>query len=356
MKSSESKLIGFACAYTPLALIDACGFVPYRLLPLGDSPEKGGMLLHDNICPHVKRILDRALSDDIPELFGIVFMNSCDAMRRLADAWLMTRPSDRVVVVDLPANRSKSSINYFGKELARLANVLAGWGGCELTDEKIGGSIGRYRELSFAIDILSRRAHDGTLKGGMETMQKIYNQSVTLPIDEVLASINQKLAEPETPAEQGAGVPVYLMGNVLVDPMALAIFEKCGAQIIAGDICTGSRMHATIDFSGSEDVFTRLARGLLLRRACARTFDAAEPGGIARDVVERVKSCGARGVIVHVMKFCDPYLTRLPYISEALRTVGIPVLVLDGDCSLRSIGQFTTRIEAFVEMLNRGEK
>ncbi|PIQ45721.1 MAG: hypothetical protein COW04_06065, partial [Deltaproteobacteria bacterium CG12_big_fil_rev_8_21_14_0_65_43_10] len=77
----KSKLIGFTCAYTPLALIDAAGFVPYRILPMGDWPDQAGQILHENLCPHIKRILDRAMQDDIPDLSGIVFMNSCDAMR-----------------------------------------------------------------------------------------------------------------------------------------------------------------------------------------------------------------------------------------------------------------------------------
>ena len=59
-------------------------------------------------------------------------------------------------------------------------------------------------------------------------------------------------------------------------------------------------------------------------------------------------------MIVHVMKFCDPYLNRLPGIRHELRDAGLPALVLEGDCTLRSLGQKRTRIEAFVEMLGGG--
>ena len=38
---------------------------------------------------------------------------------------------------------------------------------------------------------------------------------------------------------------------------------------------------------------------------------------------------------------------------EALRQHDLPLLLLEGDCSLRSLGQQRTRIEAFVEMLGR---
>ncbi|MGO9146767.1 MAG: 2-hydroxyacyl-CoA dehydratase, partial [Desulfomonilia bacterium] len=53
----------------------------------------------------------------------------------------------------------------------------------------------------------------------------------------------------------------------------------------------------------------------------------------------------------HTAKFCDPYLARLPYIREVFRKEGMPLLVLEGDCTMRSMGQHRTRIEAFIEML-----
>ena len=45
-------------------------------------------------------------------------------------------------------------------------------------------------------------------------------------------------------------------------------------------------------------------------------------------------------------------LDRLPAVRETLRQAGIPLLLLEGDCSLRSIEQQRTRIEAFIEMLD----
>ena len=86
MSSSTRGRIGFSCAYTPLSVIAAAGFKPHRVLPLSASPDQAGRHLHDNICPHVKRLVDRAMDDDLPPMAGFVVVNSCDAMRRLADA------------------------------------------------------------------------------------------------------------------------------------------------------------------------------------------------------------------------------------------------------------------------------
>jgi benzoyl-CoA reductase/2-hydroxyglutaryl-CoA dehydratase subunit BcrC/BadD/HgdB len=343
--------IGFACSYTPLPLIDAAGFVPYRILPLGGAPDQAGSLLHDNMCPHVKRVLDRALAADLPELAGVVFMNSCDAMRRLADAWQVARPGDRMILVDLPSTNDDGAVAYFAAELTRLADELSRWSDTPLTPTAIAESAARYRELAGILARLGEHAAAGTLPGGRRAFQEMLNHSVTLPLDETLAVARRFAAAPNTaPAPRGA-VPIYLFGNVLPDPEACELFDSCGARVVADDLCTGSRQIVPLECGGGPGGLWQIARGLLERPACARTMERGHPGAFAQHVVQGATRCGARGVIAHVMKFCDPYLVRLPGVREALRKAGLPLLTLEGDCTLRSLGQHRTRIEAFVEML-----
>jgi len=255
-----------------------------------------------------------------------------------------------VTLVDLPVVGDERAVRYLGRELSLLADVLGEWAGRKVDPDAVRESVTRYNELSVAIRQLAERAGRGALGGGTQTLQEIYNRSVTEPFENTLAAVNKLLAEPEVP-EKKSGVPIYLVGNVLPDPEALALFDECGARIVADDLCTGSRVHSVFDIAPDQDVFEGLARGLYSRPACARTFDSAEPGGIARQMVEDARASGAAGAIAHVMKFCDPYLARIPFVHEAMQEAGIPFLVLTGDCSLRSLGQFRTRIEAFVEML-----
>ena len=46
-----------------------------------------------------------------------------------------------------------------------------------------------------------------------------------------------------------------------------------------------------------------------------------------------------------------PLLSVCRYMPVVRCLAGLPLLVLEGDCTSRSLGQQTTRIEAFVEML-----
>ena len=144
---------------------------------------------------------------------------------------------------------------------------------------------------------------------------------------------------------------MYLFGNVLPDPEAFSLMESCGALVADDDFCTGSRMFPDMEITGGKDMVYHLAKALLAKPPCARTFDPENPLQIAENILTHARAANARGVIGHTVKFCDPYLERLPVIRDTLKNAGMPLLLLEGDCSLRSIGQQKTRIEAFIEML-----
>lgn len=344
-------LIGFACAYTPLALIHAAGFTPYRVLPTGNHPDQAGRLLHDNLCPHVKRVLDRALQGDLPELAAMVFVNSCDAMRRLADAWQRARPGDRTMFIDLPVTAEPASIDFLAGELTRFAGTLEDRSGRELDPAAIEESVGRYNRLAGLFGTLRERLRMGTLEGGSAKMQEAYNRASTEPIEDTLELLESLAAGPQEDEASSQGVPVFVFGNVLPDPEVFALFESWGARVVGDDLCTGSRLFAPLETEGHGEIISRLARALLARPACARTIDPARPGAMLEAVISGAEACGAQGIIGHTVKFCDPYLARLPSMQAALRDAGWPILVLEGDCTMRSIGQQRTRVEAFVEML-----
>jgi benzoyl-CoA reductase/2-hydroxyglutaryl-CoA dehydratase subunit BcrC/BadD/HgdB len=339
--TADVRRVGFTCAYTPLALIDAAGLVPHRLLPITKAPDLAGAHLHDNLCPHVKRVLDRALADDLPQLAGVVFVNSCDAMRRLADAWATARPGVPYTTMDLPISDDARATDYLAAQLERLRGVLSQWADTTVDDAAIHASAQRYAELATLL-----QRHAGR-PGGRRGHQELLNRSVTAAPAALIEELSA-LPEPEA-APTSADLPLFIFGNVLPDPAAFDLFEACGARVVGDDLCTGARQIVAARLDPTAPPLPQLARQLLGRPACARTMLSGRP--LAAQIRADAEACGARGVVAHVMKFCDPYLARLPAVRAELKRAHLPLLVLEGDCTLRSLGQQRTRIEAFVEML-----
>jgi len=348
-----NKKIGFTCAYTPVPLIEAAGFSPFRIFPESKAPDQAGHLLHDNLCPHVKKVLDRALADDLPDLEGMVFINSCDSMRRLADAWHETRPDDKIIVLDLPSGINRLSLDFLSKEYERLAKTLFKWNhetvSPEMMIDKIHKKIDTWNHLAASVKKIEEKMSVNYFPGYATGLQQIINTAAADSIDKALAMAQKKI-EPKEHAKDGRS-PVFVFGNLLFDPKVYDLFEEWNVQVTASDFCTTSRFITPVDTETDSDIFRSLAESYLKQTPCARTMDTTKPGSIAQRIVERAKESNAKGVIGFTLKFCDPYLARIPMIRQALQEESIPFLMLEGDCTMGSMGQQQTRIEAFTEMI-----
>ena len=356
-----NKKIGFTCAYTPVLLIEAAGFSPFRIFPESKAPDQAGHLLHDNLCPHVKKVLDRALADDLPDLEGMVFINSCDSMRRLADAWHEARPDDRIILLDLPSGINNLSLDFLSKEYERLAKTLFKWNNetfspeiipeikPEIELDKIKDKIATWNLLAASVKKIEEKMSLDYFPGIASALQQIINTAATDSTDKALAMAQKKI-EPEEPAKAGRS-PVFVFGNLLFDPKVYDLFEEWNVHVTASDFCTTSRFITPVDTRTDNNIFRSLADSYLKQTPCARTMDTTTPGSIAQRIVERAKESNAKGVIGFTLKFCDPYLARIPMIRQALQKESIPFLTLEGDCTMGSMGQQQTRIEAFTEML-----
>ena len=344
-----NKKIGFTCAYTPVPLIEAAGFSPFRIFPETKAPDQAGHLLHDNLCPHVKKVLDRALAEDLPDLEGMVFINSCDSMRRLADAWHEARPDDRIILLDLPSGINNLSLDFLSKEYERLAKTLFKWNNETFSTETIKEKIATWNLLAVSVEKIEEKMSRDYFPGIAFGLQQIINTAATDSTDQALAMAQKKL-EPKEPAKAGRS-PVFVFGNLLFDPKVYDLFEEWNVHVTASDFCTTSRFITPVDTMIDSNIFRSLADSYLKQTPCARTMDTTKPGNIAQKIVERAKQSNAKGVIGFTLKFCDPYLARIPMIRQALQKESIPFLMLEGDCTMGSMGQQQTRIEAFTEML-----
>jgi benzoyl-CoA reductase/2-hydroxyglutaryl-CoA dehydratase subunit BcrC/BadD/HgdB len=345
-----NKKIGFTCAYTPVPLIEAAGFSPFRVFPDSNAPDHSGHLLHDNLCPHVKKVLDRALANDLPDLEGMVFINSCDSMRRLADAWHTTRPDDKIIVIDLPSSTNILSIDFLSKEYERLSKTLFEWSSDTFSISKIEEKISNWNILADSVQKIEQTMARDYFPGVAANLQQIINMAAKNSTSKALTMAKEQIGS-ETSAKKGRA-PVFVFGNLLFDPKVYDLFEEWNMHVTGSDFCTSSRFITPIDTTKNKDnIFKSMAVSYLEQTPCARTMDTTKPGNIAQKIVQRAKQSNAKGVLGFTLKFCDPYLARIPMIRQALQAESIPFLMLEGDCTTGSMGQQQTRIEAFTEML-----
>jgi benzoyl-CoA reductase subunit C len=138
-----------------------------------------------------------------------------------------------------------------------------------------------------------------------------------------------------------------LLGSVNNDIELLKFIESVGCRVVIDDYCTGNRYYHQEVIPGP-DRLQSLAKRLIDKPPCP-----------LKDIPERrrvehitglVDQFRVAGVIYTIQRLCDPHGLDYPAVEAALKTRGIPMLKLELDCTV-PIGQFRTRIEAFLEMI-----
>jgi benzoyl-CoA reductase/2-hydroxyglutaryl-CoA dehydratase subunit BcrC/BadD/HgdB len=74
------------------------------------------------------------------------------------------------------------------------------------------------------------------------------------------------------------------------------------------------------------------------------------PGRID-DVIRLAQEYKADGIVHYALQFCGPYTIEATSVERAAGEAGLPILRIDTDYSMEDIGQLSTRVEAFLEML-----
>ena len=133
--------MGWVCTYTPIELIYAAGFLPYRIIGHSNPIEYADSYISPNFCQFVKSTIDVAVEGGYEFLEGVVFVNSCDAMRRLHDVWKKYIPSKFTYILDIPMGHSSLGYEYFRNEFEKLKIALESHTSQRIKDEMIEESI-----------------------------------------------------------------------------------------------------------------------------------------------------------------------------------------------------------------------
>jgi benzoyl-CoA reductase/2-hydroxyglutaryl-CoA dehydratase subunit BcrC/BadD/HgdB len=143
---------------------------------------------------------------------------------------------------------------------------------------------------------------------------------------------------------------VLVTGYVPEPAALLATLNGAGAFVAADDYAAVGRRVVRAAGEPAADPWRALVDRSFAAPPCpTRGVDTALRMAHLVGLAER---SGARGVVVHVVKFCEPELFDIPAIREAFAARGLPVLVLEGELEGALSQQAVTRLEAFAELLD----
>jgi len=344
--------IGYLCSYTPVEIIYAAGFQPVRLSTNGEPIKVADGYMHNTVCIYVRNILDRALGGYGEGLSAMIFINSCDAMRRLCDIWRYYVGTRFVYFMDLPRTATPYNIERYKAILRDFIQALEDRFGVRITEERLRSSIEKTNKMR---KLLQRLMALRQVRGEVLTSRDLFplllastKSNIDLYNQELESFISAVEGGGLTTDKVGSKPRVLLTGSVIDRVEMVETLESFGIAIVVEDTCTGVRLS---DFSIKEtgDPLEAIAVAYLRdKMICARMKGLRRRIDYLLDLMDRYH---IDGLISYTLKFCDPELMFYPLLKRVLEERGIPHLHLEGDGTIGGLGQLRTRIEAFVEML-----
>jgi len=343
------KVVGYLCTYVPEEILYAAGVLPVRILGSHEPQDVTEPHIFGMYCPFCRDCLAQGLKGRYDYLDGIMIAQSCLHIRQTFTSWKLHIPIDFSYYLPMPNNvQSKRAFPYLTGELRVLKEALEKWTGKAITDEDLNKGIeimNKSRKLTR--DLYELRKQPNPALTGLEAMYAVVASQMVDKKDynETLQGILEKL--PQRPVEKDSKVRLMILGSEDDDTKFLQMVESLGAIFVVDDHCTGSRYFWN-EVTPNQNPLEAIASRYVERIPCP-SKDWPE-----RTRMEHIKKLAqdweVQGAIVIQQKFCDPHELDIPATIESLKQIGIPAQFLELDVTV-PVGQFKTRVEAFLEML-----
>lgn len=385
----DKPVLGYMCSYVPEEIIYAAGMIPMRLLTNEEPPISGDSYMQSYYCLFARNILHQGLQGDYDYLQGVVTSYTCTTMRLAFENWQRSVDMPFYRFIHIPAViDTQDAKEYFVRELERFRRDLGDFVGRAITDDDVREAISIYdRNRSLIMGLFQGRKEDPPVMSGVEAFQLTLSSMLTdkQSHNRMLEVLSGKVyGRPDTPDLMGR---VMLVGSPVDNLKLVELIEDHEAAVVADDVCTGTRyVYGETPGGMKGDPMEAIAdRYMWVRPPCPikysptrwvqcvdcpyRTacsfqltpdekgkplesgdFDVPKNMCRYRHMLQSAVSHKVEGIVVFSQKFCQPHGFDYHHVVQTFDEVGVPTLYLE-EGNIISAGPLSTRIQAFVEML-----
>ncbi|MFQ5821118.1 MAG: 2-hydroxyacyl-CoA dehydratase subunit D [Candidatus Heimdallarchaeota archaeon] len=348
----ERKKLGYfdSCNYTPEELIVAANLIPVRLF--GSRTETHTLVdtyIQSHFCPFARSCLDLALKGYYANFTGFVISHGCDVTNQFYDIWKKHVNPKYLYYFHIPLNtEGETAKRFFVKELAHFKSSLEELVGNEITHDDLRRGIELCNETREWLRKISElRRKDPPLVTGAELHELVRMSQITAK-EEINEVLKQKYNELSNRIPMGNRKPrILLSGSIIDDSTLIQFFEDLGVNVVADDLCVGTRYFWT-STDLTRDPLHDIATRYLTKPILSAKVPRVKRLEYIRTLIKRYQ---VDGVMLHQLKFCDSYHIDNVTVHEALKEAEIPVLVIETSYTMSGMGQLRTRVEAFIELL-----
>jgi len=354
-KSQGKKVVGYFCSLVPEEILYASDIMPFRIRATGCTDTTSGDVWMARMnCSYVRSCLSYLLDDKLSFLDGVVGSNSCDDIRRMYGNLEIAAPKKFAFLdfVDVPKKVDDDSIAWYRDILVQYKKNVEKAFGVKITDAKLKKAIKVYNESrSLLKQLYELRKQDNPPITGTETMNVVL-AATTIPKEKFNQLMEQLLKELKGKKGKG-GYRARLMiagGGGCDDPEWFKVIEDIGGLVVTDADCFGSRYFWKPVEIG-DDLMLSLARAYMDRPSCARMSNRLDERiDFVKDMVKNYK---VDGVVYQIMHYCQIWAGQVLVMRDEMKKAGVPFMQIDKEYALGSTGQLKTRVQAFLETIER---
>jgi benzoyl-CoA reductase subunit C len=347
------KVLGYFCTYVPEEILYAADVLPVRIMGSHEPLDLTEPYIFGMFCPFCRDCLSQGLRGRYDYLDGVMIAQSCLHIRQTFNAWREHLPRELNYYLPHPMNvQTAAAKPYLAGELEAFKKAVEEWVGREITPADLERGIEIMNENRRLMrQVYETRKGDQPRLTGLDAMYMVVSSQMTDKSDHN-AQLEKTLRDlPHRSATRDIGERLMILGSEDDDTDFVDMVEALGATIVIDDHCTGTRyfwneVEPAENFDG--DQLIAIASRYVERSPCPSKD---WPGrNRFPHIMGLADEYRVDGVILIQQKFCDPHELDIPPLTWAFEEKGLKTLFLEFDVTV-PIGQFQTRVEAFLEMI-----
>ncbi|MGE5379708.1 MAG: 2-hydroxyacyl-CoA dehydratase subunit D [Methylocystaceae bacterium] len=346
------KAVGIMPIHCAEEVVHAAGMLPVGMWGGQTSISRANEYVQAFCCSIAKAIMEFSAAGAYKMLDAVICPETCDTFRVIPLMMRLADPITPVIGLTLPDSRKiQAGIEYTGNEYRNIARQLAELTGNVVTNDALQASIDLYDQHHAAMMTFFDLAAEHADIINPYWRHQVVKSSFYILKEKHLALVQELNAElSKLPVNKGNGPRVVVTGIMAEPDEFLKLLGEFGYTFVADDMAQGSRQFRT-PTPADPDPFIRLGKRFAAFEGCSCVCDPNKLRG--QIITEMVKKQQADGVLVLILKFCDPEEYDYPFIKEDLEKAGIPHLYLEIEQQMESLEQVRTRLQAFAEIVSK---
>lgn len=310
-KLKGRKIVGVTPMHFPEELVHASGALPVVLQESNEAVTLGFGHIYPFYCGFMRSNVDLAVKGKLGHFDAIVVSDMCLQTRLMAHIMRVHMRNTPFIHIQWPLEANTDRwLNSTMVKLEKCREKLEQALDKKITDSAIADSIVLYnknRALLREVYEL-RKQKPGTIKA--KEMMALVMSGMVLPKEEHNKLLEDVISQLKmSPSHVNGAVRLFVSGHLCqaVKADILDLIEDFGGVIIDDDIFTGYRYIATDTPTGIPPMEALARHYLDLAMPCPTRSDSKEDW--ANYMVKQSRASKAKGIIILVVKFCEPHIS-----------------------------------------------